>query len=286
MSGALHPPLDVEADLPQIRGDGTPAAHWRASVALAKVACVDVDELLGDATRLVVVAPHPDDETLGTGALIAACAARGLPIQVLSLTRGEASHPESTAWTPSTLGVARLAEQREALRRLGASGALVEEAGLPDGAVAAAEGRAADFLAQRISPSDLVLVTWRSDGHPDHEAAGRAAAAACARQGARLIEYPVWAWHWASPQDERLPWARMRRLRPDPGAVSAKADALLAFRSQLEPDGGRAPILPSHVLERFDHAPETFIVPSTAGRQDASGGAAPRGRGSAARAAG
>ena len=35
----------------------------------------------------------------------------------------------------------------------------------------------------------LLLAPWRHDGHPAHEAAGRAAAAAAARTGVRLLEY-------------------------------------------------------------------------------------------------
>ncbi|WP_258374343.1 PIG-L deacetylase family protein [Curtobacterium sp. MCBD17_032] len=49
-----------------------------------------------------MVAPHPDDETLGAGGLIAIAADRGLPVHVVLVSRGEGSHPESPTTRPSS----------------------------------------------------------------------------------------------------------------------------------------------------------------------------------------
>ena len=73
------------------------------------------------------------------------------------------------------------------------------------------EDKLADLLVEILEaagPGTWCAATWRGDGHPDHEAVGRAAAAACARTGAALLEYPVWMWHWASPADPAVPWDR------------------------------------------------------------------------------
>ncbi|MDQ6896829.1 MAG: hypothetical protein M3171_09545, partial [Actinomycetota bacterium] len=42
------------------------------------------------------------------------------------------------------------------------------------------------------------------------------AARACAHTGARLVEYPVWMWHWAAPLDPAVSWQRVRRHRLPP----------------------------------------------------------------------
>ena len=67
-------------------------------------------------------------------------------------------------------------------------------------------------------------VTWRGDGHPDHEAVGRAGRPhPRARAGAVLVEYPVWMWHWAVPDDAAVPWHRAPRVPLTGTAVSRKA---------------------------------------------------------------
>jgi hypothetical protein len=66
------------------------------------------------------------------------------------------------------------------------------------------------------------------------------------------VEVPVWAWHWASPGDARLPWRRARRLALDGEARERKRRAVQAFRSQLLPDPstGAGPILRATTVER------------------------------------
>jgi hypothetical protein len=81
---------------------------------------------------------------------------------------------------------------------------------------------------------------------------GRAAAVAAARAGAKLLEYPVWMWHWARPDDAAVPWHRMARAAPDRAAVARKRVAAKEFRSQLTgyyPDTD--PVLPPFALQRL-----------------------------------
>jgi LmbE family N-acetylglucosaminyl deacetylase len=105
-----------------------------------------------------------------------------------------------------------------------------------------------------LTPGRWCLATWRFDGHPDHEAVGRAAAKACAETGARVLEYPIWTWHWAAPDDPEVPWHRARRIELPPAARTAKDAAIAAFPSQTAPLGpaaADAAILPPHVPARF-----------------------------------
>src|SRR5262249_21527874 len=94
--------------------------------------------------------------------------------------------------------------------------------------------------------------TWSGDGHPDHEAVGRAAAVAVERTGATLLEYPVWMWHWASPDDPAVPWDRAYRSPLSASAVSRKHTAARCFSSQLVPRAvASAPGVPRAVLQRL-----------------------------------
>ena len=210
--------------------------------------------------RAVVLAPHPDDEVLGVGGLLALLARTGTPVQVVTVTDGEASHPDSAAVTPAELAGRRAAESVAALAALGLRAA-VRRLGLTDGgadtleqAVAAALTDDADDADHRVGTGDWLLAPWVGDGHPDHEAVGRAALTVAGRIGARLIAYPIWAWHWTRPTDPTLPWDRAAVVRLPDSVRRAKATAIRAFRSQLEPlgpDPADAPVLPAEVLARF-----------------------------------
>ena len=137
--------------------------------------------------RVVVVAPHPDDETLGFGATAAAAAGRGIPVQVVSVSDGGAAHPEATAAQRMALDADPA--RRSALRRGGSGHGAPMRLGLPDGDLAAHEDAARRRTrrgAGRRPGGIWCAATWRGDGHPDHEAVGRAAAEATARTGAVL----------------------------------------------------------------------------------------------------
>src|ERR1700733_997679 len=55
------------------------------------------------ARKILVVAPHPDDESLGCGGLISLSAQAGSSVYIVFVTDGAASHRNSTAWSPARL---------------------------------------------------------------------------------------------------------------------------------------------------------------------------------------
>ncbi|GLZ43746.1 PIG-L family deacetylase [Actinokineospora sp. NBRC 105648] len=226
-----------------IEGLGTPEALWRAWPQPTTWPRLD----LAAVKHVVVVAPHPDDEVLGIGGLLSLLG----QAEVIAVTDGEASHPGSTVYTPTALAALRRDETRAALAALGLK-STVHHLGQPDGRID--ETALVEEIVDRLTPDSWCLTTWRGDGHPDHEAVGRAAATACARTGARLLEYPVWTWHWAVPDDPRVPWEQARRIDLPPTTAAAKRSATNEFVSQLHPIGpapADRPVLPAHVLDRL-----------------------------------
>ena len=242
----------------RIEGEGTPESSWQAWPILGELDEIILDEWLPVDTRLVVVAPHPDDEILACGGLMQLHAGRGGEILVVAVTDGERSHGEIDSPAKAELARVRVSESSEGLSRLGLGNVAAVRLGLPDGGVHV--DRLVAELARVLRPTDLAVATWVLDGHPDHEATGSAAADACAARHCRLAQAPVWMWHWAAPDDPRVPWRRLRRL-PIPAPVHArKVHALAAHATQLEArDGLAGPVLGDAMLERLARRHEYFF---------------------------
>jgi LmbE family N-acetylglucosaminyl deacetylase len=239
-------------------GTGTAAEVWSTDVRWD-----DRPPLVLDGVRrVVVVAAHPDDESLGAGGLLATAHERGLEIDLVLLTAGELSHPRSPTHSRAQLAQRRLGEAKDALCAV-APGAAVTMLALGDGTVADSEAAVAARLVDLIGDGELTLLAapWRHDGHPDHEAAGRAAAVAARRTDAALVEYPVWWWHWGTPGD--APWAAIRRLQLSDRARACKHLAIAAHTSQVESlssePGDEVPLHPGF-LAHFHGSAEVYVV--------------------------
>lgn len=228
---------------------GTPAPLWLAAFERGPLQALD----LTGCRRLVVVAAHPDGETLGLGAMVAQLLAAGVDVRVVSVSDGGAAAPGATLSGRIRLATTRRYELRRAAAALGLAPPM--RLGLPDGELADHEDRLAESLVEILrtaGPDTWCAAPWRGDGDPDHEAVGRAAAAACARTGVALMEYPVWMWHWASPADPAVPWDRARSVPAAGWAVNRKRQAVQCYRSQLRPGrGGMPAVLPPFVLQRL-----------------------------------
>jgi LmbE family N-acetylglucosaminyl deacetylase len=214
---------------------------------------VSLDQLIPPDSRVVVVAPHPDDELLGIGGILANAVAAHRPMAIIAVTDGTASHPGSRIWSPRRLAIARRRESRHGLARLGIDGGRIMRLGLEDGQVSRREASLERMLRRRLVRDDVVFTTWRDDGHPDHEAVGRATERACRANGCTLIEVPVWTWTWSHPGDSRVPWSRACKVALDERTVATKRAGIAAHRSQIRADvsSGRPPVLGPANVKRF-----------------------------------
>lgn len=253
--------LEVDAD-----HLGTPESSWRSSGVLEALAPLDPD--LERPERVVVVAPHPDDEVLGAGGLIERALALGLSVEIVAVTDGEASHPLSPGAARLDLRTARAAEAGVALRRLGCEAPIVTRLAIPDGRVSEYGDHLCQVLAELLTPGDLCVAPWQLDGHPDHDACGAAAMRVAEEVGACLLGYLVWTWHWARPDDDSVPWSRCRRLELSRREAARKRWASGAFTSQIRPlgkDPADAAVLPDAVLRRSWRSCEVFVDGRAAG---------------------
>lgn len=206
------------------------------------------------AVPTLVVAPHPDDETLMAGGLIALQRARAVDVHVLAITDGEAAYEPADR---RELAAERRVEQAAALEQLGVGPDSVTRLAIPDGAAADHVAEIVDAIAA-FDHVGLVVAPWTGDYHCDHEAVGAAARTAVARTGGALIFGLFWTWHRRTPAD--LADERMLELRLDADARRRRRRAIQCHRSQFFHEGGE-PQLTAELVRPIGWQAEYFISP-------------------------
>jgi LmbE family N-acetylglucosaminyl deacetylase len=221
---------------------------------------------LGSSDRVLVVAPHPDDETLGAGGLIQRAVAAGAVVRVVFLTAGEANPWAQRAtelrWRigPAErrgFAARRRAEAIEALQILGVEESHLVFLGLPDRGLtelllhrpAEIVGRLRTVIAA-FSPT-LMVGPSCGDLHPDHSATAVALEVAVAPSGSfRRLAYTI----HGSPPSPAATCSDAVEL--DAAARARKRRAVAAHRSQLR--------LRGRWLRSFVRGEERFFEPDAA----------------------
>lgn len=216
----------------------------------------------------VIFAPHQDDETLGCGALVARKRNEGLPVHVVFITDGSASHPNHPILSPQSITQIRYAEARAALRLLGVESNAIhfkeaQDGGLPNLAPevkADLVSRIAGLL-NEIQPTEIFL-PCSPDGSTEHEAAFQIVieAVALASPQAEIWQYPVWSW-WNPLLLVRHLWVfGLCRHQRAEDFQAIKLRALQQYRSQLEPMPPQtSPSLPPELVRVFQTDHEFFF---------------------------
>ncbi|WP_375446510.1 PIG-L deacetylase family protein [uncultured Fibrella sp.] len=220
--------------------------------------------------RTLVLAPHPDDESLGCGGTLALLRRAGFSVHVIFISDGTQSHPNSATYPAHRLRDLRETEAIEALRELGVSEKEATFLRLPDRNVPVPNapgfvevvGQLATIL-QSFGPT-TVLVPFERDPHPDHRATYQLLQGAMAQlpEPLHVLEYLIWLWELGRPDD--MPRTNERLvLSVDISPVMAeKKQAIAAHRSQvtrLIDDDPSAFYLSPELLRHFDTPYELFL---------------------------
>lgn len=206
----------------------------------------------------VVIAAHPDDESLGCGGTIARKIRSGASVEVIVLSDGGAS--QWRVGEGEALAAVRRKEAISACGRLGIPPRSIHFLGFPDGGLRLKEQEVAAALLDLLAGSRAtqVFVPFRSDGDHDHEAAYSSLSGAMNHLEPRsfeVLEYPIWAWRhwpWVSPGVNIPAWKTSGRfvlglrflryfstISPITETLGLKRDALQEYTTQL----GSAPSL-------------------------------------------
>ena len=257
----------------------TPLAEGALLRAAARAPVIGLDLLAPDG--VLVLAPHPDDETLGCGAALAAAVAAGRDAHVAVLTDGGGSHPGSRRWPRERLAARRAEELAGALEELGEGRITHERLGYPDqgattpdfpGVPETLERLARTMRARRLR---TIWTTWEGDPHPDH-VDGAALADALAEafrtlvgEGPDVLRFPVWGRFVERVPDPDVD--ELLRFAPDVPSREAKARALARHATQMTPlidDDPDGFVMPAPMQRHFVEHDELFV------RRRATGGAA------------
>jgi len=239
----------------------TPVGEWTAALDAHRPPPFEPAGL----RRVVVVAAHPDDETLGASGCLQALHRAGAEVILAVATDGEAAYPALDIAARRDLARARRAELTAALRAQGLGDVGVHWLGLPDSGLHECGPALRSALRPLLAGADAYLAPWAGDPHPDHRAAGLAAAAV-APVTTHSWAYPVWMWAWLTPGDEAVPWERAYQVGLDAEVLAAKQAAIAAFTSQVGPGpDGSPPVLDAAMLAHTRRPTELlFRVPRSA----------------------
>jgi LmbE family N-acetylglucosaminyl deacetylase len=198
------------------------------------------------ATRLLVVAPHPDDETIATGVLIQQVRAAGGEVHILLLTSGD-NNPWPQRWLErrwrigaserQRWGRRRQLEMLQALRRLDVAESALHAMGWPDMGITerlrqhSAEMIAAMAEAVLAFGPNLIALPALDDSHPDHSAAHVLMRLALARsEPLPMLAYRV---HGKGPMAAGV------AVHDSQGEQAGKLEALDAHQTQMALSGAR-----------------------------------------------
>lgn len=217
---------------------------------------------------VLIVAPHPDDEALGCGRLIVALRNRGIDVDLVWLTDGEASHADFPGG-PAALGATRRGEARTAGALLGVPSHRLHHLGAPDGLLPHLDPASRReilaglvHLVETLRPG-TVFVTSSHDDSTEHTAAHGLISDAlrAASHRAELRTYLVWS-YWKI----RSLWTIVRHaphvafLAAPATAAATRDRAVMAHRTQTSAQSANVgAILSPHFLACFPRTGEFFL---------------------------
>ncbi|MEO8774416.1 MAG: PIG-L family deacetylase [Gelidibacter sp.] len=188
----------------------------------------------------LILTPHPDDEALGCGGMISYLRSQNIPVTIIFITSGGASHPNSLQYPPAVLASLREKEALQSCEILGVNSEDVIFYRKHDGALENLEHEEMDAITEKlslfISDRDIstIFMPWRRDGHRDHKVThmiGFESVQKC-NHPIQIVEYPIWLWKSSEVEDwpiedELLPF----RLNVE-AVLSQKREAIFAHKSQ------------------------------------------------------
>ena len=219
-------------------------------------------------TSTLIVAPHQDDETLACGGVIARKRNEGLPVHVVFITDGSASHPDHHRFDRQAIAGFRRREAMQAVAKLGVERTAVHFLDEPDGTLKtiSVDRRQSlvdrlTVLLQTITPGEVFL-PCNPDGSSEHDATFGYVVDAIEAASLRpdIWQYPVWSWWNPLLLVRRWIAADDCRRQPLEDYSQNKHQAILCYQSQITPLApDTTPALPGALVDILSSDAEYFF---------------------------
>ena len=190
---------------------------------------------LQDILAPVIVAPHPDDEVIGCGGLIARLVAEGRTPHIVIMTGGEGSHNGCCSTSKEEITTARRGLTRKALAILGVPESNIHELDCPDGGIDNTRPQIERLQAilSRLKPDSVFVPHW-GEGWSDHVKTAQIVKELVAKD-TTIWEYCVWMWYYNVWRG--LDWKNAAVLSMTPSEHELKMKAMDAYIRPLAPCG-------------------------------------------------
>ncbi len=192
--------------------------------------CVSLED------RIMLIAPHPDDEVIGCSGLIQQCIREGKSVDVAILTGGGKSHGGCCDLDENVLIENRRNLSRKAAGILGLPLTNLHFLDYADGSISF-ESPETDKLKQLIDDlhPDSIFVPHKGEGWSDHLEAGNIVRQLIAEKSdIQLYAYCVWFWYYNT---WNIDWKNARMVRMNKEEHNMKLKAMDAYITPLAPCG-------------------------------------------------
>lgn len=187
--------------------------------------------------KVLIAAPHPDDEVLGCSGLIQRMIENGKQVHVVILSGGGKSHQSCCHINESILIDSRRNLSRKAAEILGLPLNQLHFLDYPDGNISFnnPETQSLQVLIEEISP-DAIFVPHRGEGWSDHIETGNIVREIIRTKSTpiQLYEYCVWFWYY---NVWNIDWKNAFLLKMNQKEHQLKLKAIDTYTKPLAPCG-------------------------------------------------
>lgn len=189
--------------------------------------------------KILIISPHPDDEILGCGGLMANMVEENKKVLLVLLTKGENSHFDSPFISKDLLKEERVKLTQKAASKIKLPIENITFLDFKDGNINDKDSEIIklELLINSIKP-DAVFVPYHFEGNKDHETTSIIVKSITKNTPIHLIEYCVWFWRTLPLREVfKIEWKNASIFKIGKTANIKKNDAISIYLEAKDSQG-------------------------------------------------